>query len=284
MARRDDDAPWLAEADGDTRATTAVPRGRVIGGLVLFLLLVALVVVGVFVIVSKKEDGASGVGVTRAEDAPLITADPGPYKVAPDDAGGMQVDESGITQQQTGGGQDEPGNIAIDRAPEEPEPRPGTEPVSILPESQDLPAIPPASGTAAAKPAAPAAALAVKPAAPVPAPATKPAAPAVVTVAPPPPKPKPAATAEAPAKASTTGAGTTLQLGAFSTAGKAEQAWKSLTGRYTWLAELNKRIEPVERDTGTLYRLRATGSADTATAAANCAKLKVAGEACVVTP
>ena len=98
MARRnsdDDDAPWLAEADGDVRATTSVPRGRVIGGLILFLLLLTLVVVGVYVVISKKQDGATGAGVTRAEDAPLITADPGPYKVPPDEVGGMQIDDSG---------------------------------------------------------------------------------------------------------------------------------------------------------------------------------------------
>ena len=99
------------------------------------------------------------------------------------------------------------------------------------------------------------------------------------------PKPKPVSPPEAakPAPAAAT-AGTTLQLGAFSSAAKAEAAWTSLAGRYTWLAGLTKRIEPVDRDGTTLYRLRASGSADSATAAANCAKLKVAGEACVVTP
>jgi cell division protein FtsN len=127
----------------------------------------------------------------------------------------------------------------------------------------------------------------LKPVAPAVAPVAKPAAPTVAPVTPSPvtPKPKPITPPDAvkPAPVAA-GTGTTLQLGAFSSAAKAEAAWTSLSGRYTWLGGLTKRIEPVARDGATLYRLRASGSADSATAAANCARLKVAGEACVVTP
>jgi cell division protein FtsN len=279
--RDDDDAPWLAEADNDVRSTTSVPRGRVIGGIILFLLLLTLVIVGVYVVISKKQDGATGTGVARAEDAPLISADAGPNKVKPDDAGGLQLEDEGDATQRAGGGEVPTGDIDAARAPEEPEPRPGSAPVSILPETEQLPAIPPA--TTKTTPAKPAPAMAA-PVAPAPTPQaqqlpTAKSSPVAAAVVPKPIAPAPAAVVT-PAKSG----GTTLQLGAFSSQAKAELAWTSLTSRYPYLAGLSKRIEPVERDTGTLFRLRAGGSADAATAVATCAKLKVAGEACVVTP
>ncbi len=282
MARRDDDeAPWLAEVESDGHGATLVERGRLIGGVTLFVLLLLLVVIGVYVITQTKQDGATGTPVARAEDAPLITADPGPYKVAPADPGGLDVD---VTMKAANcartGDCLGPGPLNGD-LPEEPGPRPGEEPVALLPDGEALPAIPPPAPQAAAAPAAP---MAAPPVAQLPAkPPAKPKPGAATTVpvikAPLTTAPPKAAAAPAPAPAS---GGTVLQLGAFSSAAKAEAAWKSLSGRFGYLAGLNKRIEPVERDTGTLYRLRASGSADAATAAATCARLKVAGESCAV--
>jgi hypothetical protein len=104
-----------------------------------------------------------------------------------------------------------------------------------------------------------------------------------VTEAPPPadkapapaakPKPAPAAPAK-PAAAP----GGTIQLGAFSTQGAANNAWKALSGRFSYLAPLSHNVTPVESGGRTLYRLRATGP----DASGICGRLRVAGESCVV--
>ena len=246
MARRDDDeAPWLAEVESDGHASTLVPRGRFIGGVTLFVLLLLLVVIGIYFITQTKQDGATGTPVSRAEDAPLITADPGPYKVRPADAGGLNLDGMGDTVHCASEGNcPEPTDIN-GAMPEEPGPRPGEEPVALLPPGDELPAIPPAA-PAAPVASAPRPAVAVPPVATV-APRPRPGAtatmPLVKTPAAAPPRAAPAPVAAAPASG-----GTTLQLGAFSSAAKAEQAWKSLSTRFAYLAPLNKRIEPVERD------------------------------------
>lgn len=284
--RDEDDAPWLAEVESDGHASTLVPRGRFIGGVTLFVLLLLVVVIGIYFITTTKQDGASGTPVSRAEDAPLITADPGPYKVRPTDAGGMTVE--GGTVYGIGNGDNPRGELDGGTMPEEPGPRPGEEPVALLPGDETLRAIPPAPAAAGAaaqsRPAppapavvAPAASLSAQPGVP-PVARPKPGASTTVPLVKTPPAP---VLRPMPAPVVANG-GTTLQLGAFSSSGKAEQAWKSLSTRFSYLAPLGKRIEPVEHDTGTLYRLRATGSADPAAAAQACAMLKVAGEACVV--
>jgi cell division septation protein DedD len=283
--RDDDEAPWLAEVESDGHTSTLVPRGRFIGGVTLFVLLLLLVVIGIYFIAQTKQDGATGTPVERAEDAPLIAAEPGPYKVKPADPGGLKVPGFKDTMHCISEGNcPEPVDIN-GPMPEEPGPRPGEAPVELLPPGDELPAIPPAAPVA--RPAAPAAPV-------VSAPKPTVAVPPVATV---PPRPKPGASTTVPLVKATVAApprpvpapaatpasgGTTLQLGAFSSASKAEQAWKSLSTRFAYLAPLSKRIEPVERDTGTLYRLRASGSPDAAAATQTCAKLKVAGETCAV--
>jgi cell division septation protein DedD len=283
MARRDDDeAPWLAEVESDGHTSTLVPRGRFIGGVTLFVLLLLLVVIGIYFIAQTKQDGATGTPVERAEDAPLIAAEPGPYKVKPADPGGIKTDPGSVYE--AGDGVNTPGYINPNSLPEEPGPRPGEEPVALLPPGDELPAIPPAAPVLRqAVPAAPAVS-APKPAATIPPVATVPPRPksGAATTVPLAKAPTAAPAQAAPAQAASAGGGTTLQLGAFSTSAKAEQAWKSLSTRFAYLAPLGKRIEPVERDTGTLYRLRASGSPDAAAAAHSCAMLKVAGEPCTV--
>jgi hypothetical protein len=77
-------------------------------------------------------------------------------------------------------------------------------------------------------------------------------------------------------------AGSVVQLGAFSSGAKAEAAWKALTTRFEPLAAASKIIVPVSNGKGgTLYRLRA-GAASSADARSLCARLRVAGESCVV--
>jgi len=89
----------------------------------------------------------------------------------------------------------------------------------------------------------------------------------------------PATPPEAAPAASTGGAGSVIQLGAFSSAAKAEAAWKALTARFGTLGAMTKIVIPVSG--GTLYRLRA-GAPSPADAKAMCQTLRVAGENCVV--
>lgn len=297
----DDDAPWLAEGVREPRGSTMVPRGRVVGGVLVAVALIVLIVLGVFLISSRKQDGSTG--FKRPEDAPLIAADPGPYKLAPTDPGGATV--AGITDSIAAAGRgDDPGG-AIDTTvlPEEPLARPGTAPEPPT----DL--LPPASANTSANTSvntsahatAPATAPLPAQAAPVAAPPLKPApiVPAKVAAAPvaPPvadkPKPKPAAAplakpkvdplAEpAPPKPAKTGGTASLQLGAFSTEAKADAAWTAAVGHAPALAALSKRVEPIERDGKTLYRLRAGGVASKAAAGELCARVKAGGDACLV--
>ncbi|UAJ11575.1 SPOR domain-containing protein [Glacieibacterium megasporae] len=302
----DDDAPWLAEGVRETRGSTMVPRGRVIGGGLVAIALIVLIGLGIYLISARKQDGSSG--FKRAEDAPLIAADPGPYKLTPTDPGGASV--AGITDSIAAAGRgDDPGS-AIDTTatPEEPLARPGTAPEPPT----DL--LPPAAAPVAAPPApvaAPPAKVVAAPVKVVPAPIVPPAKVAPAPVVPPvkiaaapvvppvadKPKPKPVKPAAAfdpskpvdllaettppkPAKAS--GGSASLQLGAFSSAAKADAAWTAAVGHAPALAALSKRVEPIDRDGKTLYRLRAGGVASKAAASDLCAKVKAGGDACLV--
>ncbi len=275
----DDEAPWLAEGVREPRGSTMVPRGRVIGGVLVVVALVVLIALGVFLISSRKQDGATG--YKTPEEAPLIAADPGPYKLAPTDPGGASV--AGITDSiaAAGRGDDPGGAIDTTATPEEPLARPGTAPEGPT----DL--LPPAAAPPSPAGPAPAAPAPVKV---VPAPVVAP-----VNVAPPvvdKPKPKPVTPAvkpkpepladPAPKPAKAAGGAASLQLGAFSSEAKADAAWTAAVRHAPDLGGLSKRIEPVERDGKTLYRLRAGGVASKAAASELCVKVKAGGDACLV--
>ena len=74
-----------------------------------------------------------------------------------------------------------------------------------------------------------------------------------------------------------TNAGPAIQLGAFSSQAGASNAWKALSGRFSYLAPLSHSIVPVSTGGKTLYRLRASGPGS----ANICGRLRVAGESCV---
>lgn len=258
MARReDDDAPWLAEAGG-SRAQTNVSKRSLFWTIIIGLGLATVVAIGLVLLFTKKEAGSTE-GYMNAEQAPLITAEPGPYKIAPADPKGLQVEGEDQTIYAAGEGLDPGSVIDTGALPEQPLPRPGTmapvpgPPRDLLPDTMAA-APAPAQTPATVVPAPLARPAAV---AKAPAPATTPAkAPLAVPAAPP---------------AKKTG---TVQLGAFSSAAKADDAWVRLAARH---GLSGKRIVPVERDGATLYRLRATGDS-----AAICARMKAAGDACTV--
>ena len=92
-------------------------------------------------------------------------------------------------------------------------------------------------------------------------------------------KEAPAAKPQAPASkpAPVAAAGPTIQLGAFSSNAVAESAWKSMSGRFKYLAPLSHNVVSAQVGGKTYYRLRASG----ADAKSVCARLRVAGENCV---
>jgi cell division septation protein DedD len=253
MARRDqddDDAPWLAEAS--TRPQTRVSKRSFFWTAAILLALVAVLAIGTIMLLSKKDSG-SAEGYMNAEQAPLITAEPGPFKVAPADPKGLAVEGQDQTIYAAGEGIDQGSVIDQSAVAEVPLPRPGSEPPPGLPtdlvpegarETTQVP-LPTAPPIATSPPLIipPPTASTPKPVAP---PAAKPVAPA--------------------AKAGT------VQLGAFSSAEKAESAWAAMAARTPGLA--GHKVVPVEVGGKTLYRLRATGPAGV------CEKVKAAGDAC----
>lgn len=74
--------------------------------------------------------------------------------------------------------------------------------------------------------------------------------------------------------------GPTIQLGAYASTIKADTAWRLLSGRFPEVAALNKVVVSATVNGKSIYRLRASGSAEQARAA--CAALKAAGESCLV--
>jgi hypothetical protein len=89
------------------------------------------------------------------------------------------------------------------------------------------------------------------------------------------PAPAPAApAAPAPTEAAPGG---TIQLGAFPNGAAAEKAWKSLAGRFAYLAPLSHNVVTAEVNGRTYYRLRASGPG----AQGICGRLQVAGEQCL---
>lgn len=261
----DDDAPWLAPAG--TQQRTRVSRRSLFWTALVLLTLAAVASIGLVLLLSKK-DGGSTQGYMNAEQAPLITAEPGPYKQPPLDPKGMAVEGQDQTIYAAGEGIDPGSTIDMSALPEQLLPRPGSEaaeapgpPRNLVPEDVRAPL-----GGTAPPPAAPAPTFAapVIKAPPVSAPKPVPAAP---------PKRPPETAAAPPA-----GKAGTVQLGAFSSEETANAAWAKLVGGHPGLAAYGKRLTRVESNGKTLWRLRAAG-ADTA---ALCAKLKAGGDACTV--
>lgn len=282
----DDDAPWLREAAGPRVERTTVTRRSMFWTIVGLLLLATIAVVGTVVLLARKESGSTA-GYMNAEQAPLIEAVPGPYKVKPGDPQGLDVDGEGQTIYATGEGVDPGGTIDPDAGPEEPLTRPGSLPVapggmSTAGPPRDL--LPDATGTVAGAvikptPAAPPVFVppALKPAAPPaiaksPALSTPDADGRIKAVVPKPVTSKPAE--DKPVEPRPAGKAA-AQLGAFKTEAAANAAWAAQAGS---LGGYAKRVEAVETAGGTLYRLRATGG----DGAALCAKLSAKGAACKV--
>ena len=250
MAR--DDAPWLAEA---APARTRVSRRSFFLTIAGALALIAIVAIGAFLLLTRQEQG-NGDGYMEASQAPLITAEPGPWKVKPEDPMGLDVEGQDQTLYAAGIGIDETSNIDTAAMPEEPLPRPGTA-KDLLP-----PAMQPAPVDSQSTPAPPRAA-----------PEAAPVVPRKDPVIAPPAPPKPPVSPPVSNKSA-------IQLGAFSSRERAEAAWATLVAKHG-LIGISPQYSSLERDGKTLWRLRAQGG----NAAEICARLAKSGDSCtVVTP
>jgi len=279
--RHEEALPWLEPAEvDDDRATVISGRGLGLGILVLGGLLL-LVVALIYAQIARPEEEEI-VYASADGEAPLIAAPDAPFKVRPADPGGLDLEGLTQTAHEAAGGVDPGGTIALDALPEEPidrsvlaaeaAPRPGFE--------AQAPVAPAPVRTASLEPDV------AKPEAKQPAKTETPAKPA---------EPKPEAKkAETKVAAKTEpknevkepapddDGSYSLQLGAFSSQAKANEAWKTITGRYAYLADLEKSVIALDRDGAKLYRLRATGLSSRARADNLCARLRVAGDQCSV--
>ena len=278
MAQRDEDAPWLAEA----APLRAAPKKRPLLNIVIAVLALGAVAAVALLMLLGRRDGGSSQGYMEADQAPLIEADAGPYKVPPADRQGMDVQGDGEVIHEAVRGENPGAVIDMGALPEEPlgRPRdllppgsatpPPAAPVGQPVQVQVMPAGP--TATAPARPLA-------KPAVPQPAPVAVKPVPAKPVVAPAAPASKPPVAAPKPPAPVTAPAATgskTVQIGAFSSEAKAEEEWARVSGK----AKLTgKQIQKLTSSSGkTMWRVRGT----TADPDAACKAILAAKGACEV--
>jgi hypothetical protein len=231
--RDEDRLPWLESVEPDEEPGGQVLRviGLVIIGLVA---IAALVWVGYWIQSHRHAAGGNGA---------LIEAPEGPYKIQPDQPGGMKAEGEGAQALATSQGADNAAAaIDLNAVPEAPiagKPAAGQQPTQ---------------GGAHVAAAVPSSGGALKAEAPVTA-------------------PRAMAAAEAN--------GSVVQLGAYPDQATANAQWKRMSTRFSYLAPLGQSVEAAEVNGRTVYRLRVNaGSAGAAKQL--CGKLKVAGEACFI--
>lgn len=235
-----DRLPWLEPAD-EIDDAPAVSPSKIVGLVVLGLALLAIIVGGGYWL--KTRGDATG-GVDQAK---LIPAQGGDYKIPANESAGKNFKGTGDTSYATSEGVDTDGKVDASRMPEAP--MAGVSRGSIKKEDKG------SAETPGAKPAA-------------------------SVTAPVKDETKQARKAAA-APADTTSGGAMVQLGAYGSEAVAKDGWKKLSKRFDYLAALPNTVEKAEVGGATVYRLRASaGSA--ADAATLCGKLKVAGENCLV--
>jgi hypothetical protein len=283
MAGRDEDAPWLAEAPPLRPVASAARRRPMLNIAIAVLALGAIAAVGLLMLLGRK-DGGSSQGYMEASQAPLIEADAGPFKIAPENREGLELEGDGEVIHEAVRGEDVLSQIDLNAVPEEPVGRPrdllppdaaGSAPPAPVGQSvpvQVLPAQRPATAPPTARPATPPLttrpAPAVAAARPTTAPASAPAKPLANIAA---ALQKPAAPAPAPAAATTL-----VQIGAFSSEAKAEEEWARVAARGKLTG---KRIEKLTSSAGkTLWRVRG----QTNDPAAACQAVLAAKGACEV--
>lgn len=212
--------------------------------------------------------GLSHIGGPRS--VPLLEPDPRPFKVRPDDPGGLRVpNQDELIFERSRGSNAQPPGARLAPEPEapsiealraqvaQPAPRPAAAPAA------PAPAAAPQQQQAAARNGAPAAVPAATPAATAP----------QQSAAPAPARPTPAPNGRI-----------RVQLGALTSDEAATQEWERLSRRNAdLLGAFRPQVVKFERDgQATLYRLRTGGFADVAAAQSFCEQARAKQMPCVV--
>ena len=235
-----DRLPWLEAVDED-EGGEGPSALKLIVAVLIGLAAIGGIVGGLFWL------GNRNAGTSAPGEVATVKAPEGPYKVRPENPGGMTVQGQGDSSFAASAGADPKGKIDANKVPEAP--------------------------VTATHPAAPAA----QPAQPQAAHPAQPAQTQVAQAKPQPQAPKPATPAKpAPAPAAAAGLGGSIQLGAFPSQASAEKAWKAMSGRFGYLAPLSHNVVQAQVNGKTWYRLRASGAG----ASGVCGRLRVAGENC----
>ena len=120
----DEQLPWL-EAVDDEDGPTGISARKMLAALAV-VLVAALLLAGTFYWLGRQTADAGG--------APeLIRADPAPYKVRPENPGGLDVSGASETAYETSAGEDPDAKLDLDAIPEEPIVRPAPEPQRTTP-------------------------------------------------------------------------------------------------------------------------------------------------------
>jgi SPOR domain len=132
----DQQLPWL-QAVEDEEEPRGLSAGRMFGFLTIVLIAAALVGAGFFMLGRMNSSGSG--------PPELIPAPPGPYKVRPDDPGGLDVSGESRTAFETSAGEDRDSRLDLDAVPEAPVAKPKEE-ARPLPPNETREPLPP-SGT-----------------------------------------------------------------------------------------------------------------------------------------
>jgi cell division septation protein DedD len=292
------DDPFADEAFDEPRAGMS-GRAKLFAGAAVAVGLIALVAVGWFAFQQGIRSGAE-------EAAPVVRADPDPFKRKPLDPGGLEVPhQDKLVFNRLAPGQVQEPVERLLPPPEEPVERPESPPeaapASPAPETAatELPervveALPspqsaPVPGVNAPAPPAP----------PVEAsPETAPTTQATTTAPPPPPPPatpfvreaepqiasKPVAPPAPPTKpAAQAGKGWKIQLASVSSEASAQADWTRIKAKHTdLLGALALNVQTVKLERGTFYRIQAGPLSDEDAARALCGQLKSQNQDCLI--
>ena len=129
-----DQLPWL-QAVEDEQQPRGLSAGKMLAALLFVAAAVALVA-GAFYWLGQREPAGEGV-------PELIAAPPGPYKVKPEDPGGLDVSGDSPTAFETSAGEDRDSRLDLEAVPEQPVARPPAEEPKRLPPNETRVPLPP---------------------------------------------------------------------------------------------------------------------------------------------
>lgn len=231
--RNEDRLPWLETVEPDELEGPGVLRVLLL--VAVGLVLLAAIVFAVFSFQTRTPDG----------QGELIAAQPGDYKIRPDDPGGLKVDGEGDSAIAASAGASATAAIDLKAVPEAP--------IAGRVANAPAPAVDGSARTVAEVPGSGGRLVAAAPMAT-------------------PKKAIPGANS----------GGSLVQLGAFPSEAAANAAWSAIAKRFAYVATLGKTVQPAEVNGKKVYRLKVNaGSADAA--GDLCGRLTVAGEKCFVT-